>query len=136
MLLCISLFLWPSVVDARWHDHPTPYILIRTSIPALSGRQTVAVDVAGHHPGVRGWLVVDVARPTAVALVKVSASAILLLLLLQGGTVEVVEHQVHVRLLLPLQMFDNSLIFVNFNPDVSVCLPRQSSRLVKHSSQL
>ena len=37
--------------------------------------------------------------------------------------IKVIEHQVHVLLLLSLQVVDDSLVFVNFYPDVRICLP-------------
>jgi hypothetical protein len=38
--------------------------------------------------------------------------------------IEIIEHQVHVFLLLFLQVVNNSLVFVNLNSDVCVCLSR------------
>lgn len=73
--------------------------MVCTSVAPLSGGQAIAV--AG---GVTdGHLAPYVTGATAVALIEVSTCTIfLLLLLLEGGSVEVVEHQVHVRALLHL----------------------------------
>jgi len=50
--------------------------------------------------------------------------------------VEVVEHEVHVLLLLALQMVDDSLIFVHLDSDVCVSLAGNGSRFDKTSCLL
>jgi len=50
--------------------------------------------------------------------------------------VEIVEHEIHIFLLLALQVMDNSLILVHLDPDVRVGLPRYGSRLDETSRLL
>jgi len=47
----------------------------------------------------------------------------------EGRPVEVVEHQVHVFRLLVLQVVSDLDVSVHLNFNVSICLPRQGSRL-------
>lgn len=58
-------------------------------------------------------------RPHSVALIEVCACAILL-----RGAVEIVEHEVHVRLLLPLKVVDDSFIPVDLDLYIGIILPR------------
>ena len=51
-----------------------------------------------------------------------------LILLILVKIVEVVKHEVHVLLLLTLQMVDDPLIFVNFNSYMSISLSGDGSR--------
>ena len=45
--------------------------------------------------------------------------------------VEIIEHQVHIFLFVLLEVVNYSLVFVNFDPDVSISLPRYSTRFHK-----
>ena len=47
--------------------------------------------------------------------------------------IEIVEHQVHIFLFLTLQMVNDSLVLVDFDPNVRICLSRNRSRLYKTS---
>lgn len=64
-------------------------------------------------------------RPLADGASERSSSFILLVLV---KIVEVVKHEIHVLLLLTLQVVDNPLIFVNFDSYVSISLSRDGSR--------
>lgn len=43
--------------------------------------------------------------------------------------IEIVEHKIHIFLLFTLKVMNNSMIFMNFDSYMGVCLPRYSSRL-------
>lgn len=45
--------------------------------------------------------------------------------------IKIIEHQVHVLLFFTLKVVDNALVFVDFDPDMSISLARDSSRLYK-----
>ena len=45
--------------------------------------------------------------------------------------VEIVEHKIHIFLLFTLKVMYNSMVFVNFNSYMSICLSRYSSRFYK-----
>ena len=53
------------------------------------------------------------------------------LIVCRAEIVEVIKHQIHILLFLTLQMMDDSLILMNFNSDMSICLPRNSPWLNK-----
>lgn len=57
-------------------------------------------------------------------------------LALVAEVVEVVEHEVHVFLLLALQVVDYALVFVDLDPDVGICLPRNGSGFYEAASFL
>lgn len=50
-------------------------------------------------------------------------------LVVKVEVVEVVEHEIHVFLFLSLEVVDDALVFVHFNSDVSIRLPRYGSGL-------
>ena len=58
------------------------------------------------------------------------------LVIRRAEIVEVIKHQIHILLFLTLQMMDDSLIFMNLDSNVRVCLPRNSPRLYKTASLL
>ena len=43
--------------------------------------------------------------------------------------IEIVEHKIHIFLLFTLKVMNNSMVFMNFDSYMGVCLPRYSSRL-------
>jgi len=87
---------------------PFPQILLRTSIPPLPRGKSVAL-----------YLIV---LSESITLIKVLPSAALLILVL-CGPIEVIEHEVHVFPLFPLEMVLNCLIPVYLDLYVCVSLP-------------
>ena len=60
-----------------------------------------------------------------------SSLALLLLIWIPRGPIKIVEHQVHVRPLLPLKMINNGFVPVDLDLDVRLCLARESPRFMK-----
>lgn len=96
-----------------------PYILMRTPVASFSCRNSI--------PTFR--LIV---LPLTITLIEVLSGAAMLLSV--GRSIEVIKHQVHVCLLLPLQMILYRLVSMNLNLNMCVRLPRYRTGLVKHSS--
>jgi len=99
----------------RWllaGDDPPSEVLLRTPVAPLSGGQSVSLYFV-------------VVGALSVALVEVLAGAVLVL----GGAVEVVEHEVHVLPLFSLQVVLDVFVPVHLDLDVGVRLPRKRPRL-------
>lgn len=92
-------------------NHSSPYVLLGTPVSSLPGRKSIAVHFE--------------VLSLAVALIEIRTSAVLIL----RRAIEVVEHQVHVLSLFPLEMILYVFIPVNFYFNVSICLSRKSSWL-------
>jgi hypothetical protein len=133
-----AILLWDlglshyTVIDSRGHRSSSAHVVVRASIPPFPSWQSVPIASSGNGAIIHYYLVVYVIWSTTVTLVEVSACAVFLLLLLERGTVEVVEHQIHVRSLLYLKVFDYRFISVDLDPNVRVVLSRKGARLVEH----
>lgn len=124
-----------TVINAGRESRSPPHIMVCTSITSLSSRKPIARYVISR--GRLTGLVIPESRSGTIALVKIGSRTIFLwLLLLKGGAVKIVKHQVHIRFLFSLQMIYYGLVPVNLDTDVSISLPRECSRLVEHLSRL
>ncbi len=97
-------------------------------LPAFSSRNAVSASL--HSLWTRGiaWVFSRDKQTIVCAAVKVLTGH----RRFNGRTVvEVVEHQVHVRSLLPLQVVYDGLVTMHFNLDVGFCLPGQSTWFVE-----
>jgi hypothetical protein len=112
-LMTFTFELLVSILLLR--DNLSPEVVLSTSVSPLSGRHSVTFNT----------LFIILSLPIAFKKVLPRTTCILLI---ECGTIEVIEHEVHVLSLFPLQMIYNVLISVNFNFDMSISLARKGSR--------
>lgn len=90
-----------------WLGHSSSHVLLRTPIAPLSRWYSVP-------------LYIFIVLPLTIALVEILTCAILFILL--TGTIEVIEHQVHIFSLLRLQVIDDCFISMDLYFYTSICL--------------
>lgn len=98
---------------------PPPHVLLRTPVASFPGRHSVSLQ----------WFFIILSLPIIIALVEILSCAVLLFLL--RGSVEIVEHQIHILALLSLQVLQDVLISVHLDLDARICLPRKGPRFVE-----
>lgn len=104
-----------------------PHVLVCASVPSLAGRNTISLSSevrmeSWFHVRSRRFLPLNLLLWLVKVLCRVVCCS-------KGGSIEVIEHQVHALGLAILQVVPNLDVSVDFNFDVGVRLSRQGSRL-------